>query len=98
MLGTRDYVRKCGFRQVVLGLSGGIDSALTACIAVDALGAENVIGVGMPGPYSSQGSIDDAAALARNLGIPFELVPIGDIFDAYLQGAGAGVRRPRSRM
>ena len=55
VLGTRDYVRKCGFRQVVLGLSGGIDSALTACIAVDALGRENVIGVGMPGPYSSAG-------------------------------------------
>ena len=68
---------------VVLGLSGGIDSALTACIAVDALGRENVIGVGMPGPYSSQGSIDDAAQLARNLGIRFELVPIGDIFSAY---------------
>ena len=85
VLGTRDYVRKCGFRKVVLGLSGGIDSALTAAIAVDALGKENVIGVGMPGPYSSQGSIDDAAALARNLGIQFELVPIGDIFASYLQ-------------
>ncbi|HKD83783.1 MAG TPA: NAD+ synthase [Terriglobales bacterium] len=83
VLGTRDYVHKCGFRQVVLGLSGGIDSALTACIAVDALGRENVVGVGMPGPYSSRGSIDDAAALARNLGIRFELVPIGDIFDSY---------------
>ena len=84
VLGTRDYVRKCGFRQVVLGLSGGIDSALTACIAVDALGRENVIGVAMPGPYSSQGSIDDAAALAKNLGIPFDTVPIGDIFNSYL--------------
>jgi len=83
VLGTRDYVRKCGFRQVVLGLSGGIDSALTACVAADALGPQNVIGVGMPGPYSSQGSIDDAAALAKNLGIRFETVPIGDIFDAY---------------
>jgi len=85
VLGTRDYVRKCGFRKVVLGLSGGIDSALTAAIAVDALGKENVIGVGMPGPYSSQGSIDDAAALAKNLGIRFELVRIGDIFDTYLK-------------
>ncbi|HTV66060.1 MAG TPA: NAD+ synthase [Bryocella sp.] len=85
VLGTRDYVHKCGFRRVVLGLSGGIDSALTACIAVDALGRENVIGVGMPGPYSSQGSIDDASALARNLGIRFEQVPIGDIFSAYRQ-------------
>ena len=69
VLGTRDYVHKCGFRRAVLGLSGGIDSALTAAVAVDALGARNVIGVGMPGPYSSQGSIDDAAELARNLGI-----------------------------
>jgi NAD+ synthase/NAD+ synthase (glutamine-hydrolysing) len=83
VLGTRDYVHKCGFREVVLGLSGGIDSALTASIAVDALGRENVVGIGMPGPYSSRGSIDDAAELARNLGIRFELVPIGDIFDAY---------------
>jgi NAD+ synthase (glutamine-hydrolysing) len=83
VLGTRDYVHKCGFRRVVLGLSGGIDSALTACIAVDALGRENVIGIGMPGPYSSQGSIDDAAELARNLGIQFEMVPISDTFAAY---------------
>ncbi len=84
VLGTRDYVRKCGFRRVVLGLSGGIDSALTACVAVDALGRENVIGVGMPGPYSSQGSIDDSVELAKNLGIRFETVPIGSIFDSYL--------------
>ena len=85
VLGTRDYVRKCGFQRVVLGLSGGIDSALTACIAVDALGRDNVIGVGMPGPYSSRGSIDDSAELAKNLGIRFETVPIGDIFDTYLK-------------
>ena len=85
VLGTRDYVRKCGFRQVVLGLSGGIDSALTAAIAVDALGNENVIGVGMPGPYSSQGSVDDAVLLAKNLGIHFELIPISDIFKNYLK-------------
>lgn len=85
VLGTRDYVRKCGFKKVVLGLSGGIDSALTAAIAVDALGKENVIGVGMPGPYSSPGSIDDAAALTRNLGIRFEVIRIGDIFGTYLQ-------------
>ncbi|HZD31929.1 MAG TPA: NAD+ synthase [Candidatus Angelobacter sp.] len=84
VLGTRDYVRKCGFRKVVLGLSGGIDSALTAAIAVDALGKENVIGIGMPGPYSSEGSVDDAASLARNLGIHFELIRIGGIFDSYL--------------
>lgn len=85
VLGTRDYVRKCGFRQVIVGLSGGIDSALTATIAVDALGAENVIGIGMPGPYSSTGSIDDARGLAANLGIRFELIPITDVYDAYLQ-------------
>ena len=88
VLGTRDYVYKCGFHQVVLGLSGGIDSALTACVAVDALGRENVLGIGMPGPYSSQGSIDDAAELARNLGIRFEVIPIGDIFDAYRTSLG----------
>ncbi len=85
VLGTRDYVRKCGFQKVVIGLSGGIDSALTAAIAVDALGRENVIGVGMPGPYSSPGSIDDAAALAKNLGIRFELIPIGETFDSHLK-------------
>jgi len=83
VLGTRDYVRKCGFRQVIVGLSGGIDSALTAAIATDALGAENVIGVSMPGPYSSTGSIDDARSLAQNLGIRFELLCIGDIFESY---------------
>ena len=83
VLGTRDYVRKCGFQQVIIGLSGGIDSALTAAIAVDALGPENVIGVGMPGPYSSQGSIDDARLLAENLGIRFELICIQEIFEAY---------------
>ncbi len=85
VLGTRDYMRKCGFRKAIVGLSGGIDSALTAVIAADAVGPENVIGVGMPGPYSSQGSIDDARALANNLGIRFELLPISSVFDAYRQ-------------
>ena len=84
VLGTRDYVKKCGFQRVLVGLSGGIDSALTACIAAEALGKENVIGVGMPSPYSSRGSIDDAKALANNLGIQFELIRITDIFDSYL--------------
>ncbi len=84
VLGTRDYVRKCGFQRAIIGLSGGIDSALTATIAADALGPQNVIGVGMPGPYSSRGSIDDARALAANLGIRFELIRITDIFDAYI--------------
>jgi NAD+ synthase (glutamine-hydrolysing) len=83
VLGTRDYVRKCGFNKVIVGLSGGIDSALTACIAADAVGAENVIGMGMPGPYSSKGSIDDARELAQNLGIRFELLSITEIYESY---------------
>ena len=85
VLGTRDYVHKCGFQRAILGLSGGIDSALTASIAVDALGSENVIGVGMPGPYSSRGSIDDARALAINLKIRFELLSIQEIYEAALR-------------
>jgi NAD+ synthase (glutamine-hydrolysing) len=85
VLGTRDYMRKCGFQKAIIGLSGGIDSALTAVIAADAVGAENVIGVGMPGPYSSRGSIDDARALAKNLGIRFELLSINAAVDAYRQ-------------
>lgn len=83
VLGARDYVHKCGFRKVIIGLSGGIDSALTAVIAAEAVGPENVIGVGMPGPYSSQGSIDDAHALAENLGIRFEILCITQIFESY---------------
>jgi NAD+ synthase (glutamine-hydrolysing) len=83
VLGTRDYMRKCGFQKAIIGLSGGIDSALTAVIAADAVGPENVIGVGMPGPYSSQGSIDDARALATNLGIRFELLSINPAYEAY---------------
>jgi NAD+ synthase (glutamine-hydrolysing) len=85
VLGTRDYMRKCGFQKAIIGLSGGIDSALTAVIAADAVGAENVIGVGMPGPYSSSGSIDDARALATNLGIRFELLSINQAYEAYRQ-------------
>ena len=83
VLGTRDYVRKCGFRKVLVGLSGGIDSALVAAIAKDALGAENVLGVGMPSPYSSTGSIDDSRRLAANLGIKYEVIGISGLFDAY---------------
>jgi NAD+ synthase (glutamine-hydrolysing) len=83
VLGTRDYIRKCGFQKAIIGLSGGIDSALTAAIAADAVGPENVIGVGMPGPYSSPGSIEDARALAKNLGIRFELLSINPAYDAY---------------
>jgi len=95
VLGTRDYVHKCGFERVIIGLSGGIDSALTAAIAVEAVGAKNVIGVGMPGPYSSQRLIDDGRQLAENLGIRFELLCITDIFDSYrktLQGVFAGMK------
>jgi len=79
-LGVRDYFRKCNFHSAVIGLSGGVDSAVTAVITVDALGAENVTGVSMPSPYSSRGSIDDARALARNLGIKFFEIPITDAF------------------
>jgi NAD+ synthase (glutamine-hydrolysing) len=81
--GTRDYVCKCGFKKVVIGLSGGIDSAVVASIAVTALGAENVLGVSMPGPFSSEGSKTDAAALAQNMGIEMITVPIGDVYDSY---------------
>jgi NAD+ synthase/NAD+ synthase (glutamine-hydrolysing) len=92
VLGTRDYVRKCGFHKVVVGLSGGIDSALTAVIAVDALGPENVIGISMPSQYSSEGSITDARTLAMNLGICFDVVPIRAIFESY-RAALSGVFR-----
>ena len=78
--GTRDYVRKCGFKQVVVGLSGGVDSALVATIAVAAVGKENVTGVAMPGPYSSDGSLRDARRLAENLQIRFEVLPISDLW------------------
>ena len=82
-LGLRDYCRKCNFQSAVVGLSGGIDSAVTAVIAADALGAENVTGVSMPSPYSSRGSIDDARALARNLGIKFLEMPIAETFKVF---------------
>lgn len=80
VLGLRDYVTKCGFRSVCLGLSGGIDSALTAVLAVAALGAENVHGLTMPSPFSSGGSVDDSVALAKTLGIRCDVVPIKDTF------------------
>ena len=85
VLGTRDYMHKCGFQRAIVGLSGGIDSALTAVIAAEAVGPENVIGVGMPGPYSSSGSIDDAGSLAKNLGIRFDLLSIDRVMQAYCQ-------------
>jgi NAD+ synthase (glutamine-hydrolysing) len=83
VIGTRDYVSKCGFKKVLVGLSGGIDSAVVAAIAVQALGAENVQGVSMPGPYSSQGSKNDAKAVATNLGVELIALPIGDVFNSY---------------
>lgn len=85
VLGTRDYVRKCGFQRVIIGLSGGIDSSLTAVLAVDALGKENVIGVGMPGPYSSDHSLTDARAMAEKLGIRFEVCSINTTYHAFIQ-------------
>jgi NAD+ synthase (glutamine-hydrolysing) len=85
VLGTRDYVNKCGFSKVAVGLSGGIDSALVAAIATEALGKGNVLAIGMPSPYSSQGSVDDSRVLAANLGIQFELIGISDLFHEYTQ-------------
>lgn len=82
VLGVRDYVKKCGFKKVILGLSGGIDSALTAVIAVEALGAENVLGVSMPSPYSSEGSVEDSKKLAKNLGLRLESYPIHPVYEA----------------
>jgi NAD+ synthetase len=83
VMGVADYVRKCHFSSVVLGLSGGIDSALTAVIAVDALGPENVLGVALPSPYSSDDSMEDAKKLAENLGCRFEVLPISELFDCF---------------
>jgi NAD+ synthase (glutamine-hydrolysing) len=85
ILGTRDYVRKCNFTKTIVGLSGGVDSAVVATIAVAALGAENVLGVSMPGPYSSEGSKTDARLLAHNLGIEFLTIPISSVFHSYEQ-------------
>ncbi|MBU1568418.1 MAG: NAD+ synthase [Proteobacteria bacterium] len=94
VMGVGDYVRKCGFSSALLGLSGGIDSALTAAIAVDALGAGNVLGVALPSPYSSPDSLEDAQQLADNLGCRFTVLPIGELFDTFrrnLAGLFAGL-------
>jgi NAD+ synthase (glutamine-hydrolysing) len=85
VLGTRDYVRKCGFSKVIIAISGGIDSALVAAVAAEALGPENVIGVGMPSPYSSAGSVEDSRRLAANLGIRFEIIGISALFHEFTQ-------------
>ncbi len=83
VMGVRDYIGKCGFQSVVLGLSGGIDSALTAALAVEAIGPENVTGVALPSPYSSEDSMEDAEALANNLACTFEVIPISDLFATF---------------
>lgn len=83
ILGIRDYMRKCGFSQALLGLSGGIDSAVTCCLAAAAIGSENVLGVSLPSPYSSTGSVEDARQLAKNLGIPFKIIPISSVYASY---------------
>jgi NAD+ synthetase len=86
VLGMKDYARKCGFTSAVLGLSGGIDSALVAALAAEAFGVANVTALAMPSRYSSEGSVSDARELARNLGIRFEIVPIDGMFGASLEG------------
>ncbi len=96
VMGTRDYVRKCRFKSAVLGISGGIDSSIVACIACEALGPENVLGVSMPSMYSAQESYDDARTLAQNLGMNFKAIPIRPVFDAFedsLAGIFAGLRQ-----
>ncbi len=85
VLGTRDYVTKCGFRQVLIGLSGGIDSSIVACVAVEAFGRENVIGIGMPGPYSSDHSLKDAQTMAERLGIRFEVSSITPGYNTMME-------------
>ena len=88
VMGVRDYVNKCGFKSVVLGLSGGIDSALTAVIAVDALGEKNVLGVALPSMYSSEGSIEDAKELTKNIKCKFEIIPIKGLFESFQSSLG----------
>jgi NAD+ synthetase len=85
VLGTRDYIRKCGFSRVLIGLSGGIDSSLTAALAVEAVGCENVTGVGMPGPYSSEHSLGDAREMASRMGIRFEVISITPAYERFLE-------------
>src|SRR5216117_1160158 len=96
VLGTRDYVVKNGFKKVVLGLSGGIDSALTACIAVDALGSENVVGVLMPSEFSSRGSLADSEQLGKNLGIELLTISIQDVFHAFKTALKAGFKAAKA--
>lgn len=88
VLGTRDYVSKCGFHSAIVGLSGGIDSSLVAAVAASALGPQNVHGVSLPGPFSSSGSLTDAETLARNLGVHYRVIPITPLYDEYLRALG----------
>lgn len=94
VMGIRDYVRKCGFKKLILGLSGGIDSALTAVLAARAVGPSHVMGLLMPSPYSSRESVEDAAKLARNLGIGFKKIPIGPIYASYRRSFGKKAVQP----
>ena len=94
MLGLKDYARRCGFRQVVVGSSGGIDSALTLALAAQALGPENVVGITMPSRYSSSGSVDDSVALCRNLGVQLFTHPIADLVAGYTQQFGQSFDQP----
>jgi NAD+ synthase (glutamine-hydrolysing) len=85
ILGIRDYLRKCGFTKAVVGLSGGIDSALVCCLAKEAIGSQNILGISMPSPYSSKGSVEDSRELAKRIGIQFKVIPITEIYDTYLK-------------
>ena len=88
LLGIRDYTRKCGFNTVILGLSGGIDSAVTCCLAKEALGAKNILGIAMPSPYSSESSVEDAQRLVQILGVEFKVIPITSLYKSYLDSLG----------
>lgn len=94
VLGLRDYARRCGFKQVVVGSSGGIDSALTLALAVEALGADNVVGITMPSRYSSSGSVDDSVELCNNLGVPLFTHPIAELVAGYAQQFEASFGKP----
>ena len=87
-MGLKDYMRKCGFKKAVVGLSGGIDSSLTAWIAQAAIGSKNILGVSMPSPYSSKGSLRDAEALAKSLGIKFRVLPIEGLYQEFKEVLG----------
>lgn len=95
ILGVRDYVKKCGFSKVIVSLSGGIDSAVVCCLAVEALGPESVIAATMPGPYSSAGSVSDSKALAENLGIKMLEIPVTGIYDTYTDALGNLIDREK---